>query len=145
MPHPPQVPSAAFSMLPHGPEFRFVDEITALEAGRSATGRFTLRGAEPFLAGHFPGQPIMPAVLLIEAIAQVAGIAAQTDPDLGALPDLRLTAVRNAKIFRATQPGELLEITSTISGRLGNLIQATGHVSCGGTPVAEAHVVLSGG
>ena len=136
---------AALASLPHGPEFRFVDEIIALEPGKSATGRFTLKGTEPFLNGHFPGQPIMPAVLLIEAIAQVAGIAAQTDPQLGALPKLRLTAVRNTKIFRAASPGEVLEISVEISGRLGNLIQATGRVSTGGTPVADSQIVLSGG
>lgn len=140
----PDLP-AALASLPHGPEFRFVDEIIALEPGKSATGRFTLKGTEPFLAGHFPGQPIMPAVLLIEAIAQVAGIAAQTDPQLGALSSLRLTAVRNTKIFRAAPPGEALEISVEISGRLGNLIQATGRVSTGGTPVAESQIVLSGG
>ena len=136
---------AALASLPHGPEFRFVDEIIALEPGKSATGRFTLKGAEPFLAGHFPGQPIMPAVLLIEAVAQVAGIAAQTDPQFGALPNLRLTAVRNTKIFRAALPGETLEITAGINGRLGNLIQATGRVSSGGNVVAESQIVLSGG
>ncbi len=137
--------SSALASLPHGPEFRFVDEIIALQPGRKATGRFTLKGSEAFLAGHFPGQPIMPAVLLIEAVAQVAGIAAQTDPRTGALPDLRLTAVRSTKIFRAAVPGEMLEITAEVSGRLGHLIQAAGHVSSGGTPVAEAQIVLSGG
>lgn len=137
--------SAALASLPHGPEFRFVDEIIALQPGRSATGLYTLRGDEAFLAGHFPGQPIMPAVLLIEAVAQVAGIAAQTDPQTGPLPDLRLTAVRNAKIFHAAAPGGLLEITAEISGRLGRLIQASGRISSGGTPVAESQIVLSGG
>lgn len=137
--------SAALASLPHGPEFRFVDEIIALQPGRSATARYRLKGDEAFLAGHFPGQPIMPAVLLIEAVAQVAGIAAQTDPQTGPLPDLRLTAVRNTKIFRPAAPGELLEITAEISGRLGNLIQASGRISSGGDPVAESQIVLSGG
>lgn len=136
--------AAALATLPHGPEFRFVDEIVALSPGQTATGRFTLKGTEPFLAGHFPGQPIMPAVMLIEAIAQLAGIAAQTDLVHGALPDLRLTAVRNTKIFRATHPHEPLEITVEISGRLGNLVQAAGRVWSGGTLVAEAQIVLSG-
>ena len=71
---------SALATLPHGPEFRFIDELTELEPGKSATGIFALKGNEAFLAGHFPGQPIMPAVLQIEAIAQMAGIAAQTHP-----------------------------------------------------------------
>ena len=137
--------TAALTSLPHGPEFRFVDEIIALKPGRSATGHYVLKGTEAFLAGHFPNQPIMPAVLLIEAIAQVAGIAAQTDPAIGALPNLRLTAVRSTKIFRAAEPGEILEISAEISGRLGNLIQATGRVISACNPVAESQIVLSGG
>ena len=87
----------------------------------------------------------MPAVLLIEAIAQVAGIAAQTDPAIGALSNLRLTAVRSTKIFRAVEPGETLEVSAEISGRLGHLIQATGRVMSAGNAVAESQIVLSGG
>ena len=137
--------SAALASLPHGPEFRFVDEIIALQPGRSATGLYTLRGDEAFLAGHFPGQPIMPAVLQIEAIAQMAGIAAQTHPEIPVLPNMRLTAVRSTKIFRSTMPGEILEIRAEISGRMGNLVQATGRITTSGEPVCEAQVVLSGG
>ena len=136
---------SALATLPHGPEFRFIDELTALEPGVSASGVFTLHGTEPFLAGHFPGQPIMPAVLLIESIAQMAGIAAQTHPEIPVLPNLRLTAVRSTKIFRATLPNETLQITAEISGRMGNLIQATGKVTSAGNSVCEAQVVLSGG
>lgn len=134
----------ALASLPHGPEFRFVDELVALEPGRSAVGRYTLRGDEPFLAGHFPGKPIMPAVLLIEAIAQVAGIVAQTDPAIGKAADLRLAAVRNAKIHHAVAPGEMLEISAEISGRLGNLVQAQGFVSSAGRMIAEAQITLGG-
>lgn len=137
--------AAALASLPHGPEFRFVDELTALEPGKSARGRFSLKGSEAFLAGHFPGQPIMPGVLLIEAIAQLAGIVAQTDPAHGPLANLRLTAVRQAKIFRAAAPAEVLELTAEITGRLGTLIQASGRVTAQESVVAEAQVVLSGG
>lgn len=136
---------SALATLPHGPEFRFIDELTALEPGKSATGVFALKGNEAFLAGHFPGQPIMPAVLQIEAIAQMAGIAAQTHPEIPVLPNMRLTAVRSTKIFRSTMPGETLEIRAEISGRMGNLVQATGRITTSGEPVCEAQVVLSGG
>ncbi len=135
----------ALASLPHGAGFRFVDEVTALSPGKSASSSFTLKGGEPFLAAHFPGQPIMPAVLMIEAIAQLAGIAAQSDPEIGALPGLRLAAVRNAKVFRAVAPGERMEITAEITGRLGPLIQAAGEVRAGGEKAAEAQLTLSGG
>lgn len=134
----------ALASLPHGPEFRFVDKLTALEPGVSATGRYRLRGTEAFLAGHFPSHPIMPAVLLVEAIAQVAGIAAQSDPVAGALKDLRLTAIRSVKVMGAIEPGQTIEISASILGRLGGLIQAQGQVSVDGRTLAEGQITLSG-
>jgi len=137
--------TAALQSLPHGPSFRFVDELLSLEPGRSATGTYLLRGDEAFLAGHFPMQPIMPAVLMVEAIAQVAGIAAQTDPEIPALPDLRLSSIRGIKIYGAAVPKETLHIEATVQGRMGNLVQASGKVSIGGKLMAEGQVTLSGG
>lgn len=132
------------SALPHGPAFRFVDEVTSLEPGRCATGCYRVRGDEAFLAGHFPGAPMMPGVLLIEAVAQLAGIVAQSDPVIPPLADLRLTAVRAAKITGTATPGELLELSVSLSGRLGPLIQAQGTVAAGGRALLTAQVVLSG-
>ena len=135
---------AALQSLPHGPEFRFVDALTQLDPGKSAHGTYLLRGDEDFLHGHFPGQPIMPAVLMIEAIAQVAGIAAQTDPVIPPLSDMRLTAIRGIKIFGTATPGETLEIAAILQGRMGNLLQAVGHVMVNGHVIAEGQVTLSG-
>jgi len=70
----------ALAFLPHGPEFRFVDRLTALEPGVHGAGEYTVRGDEPFLRGHFPGDPMMPGVLLVEAAAQLAGIVARPAP-----------------------------------------------------------------
>jgi len=67
---------AALKFLPHGPEFRFLDRLTSLDPGRSGAGEYRVRGDEPFLRGHFPGQPIFPGVLLAEAAAQLAGVVA---------------------------------------------------------------------
>jgi len=87
----------ALGRLPHGPEFRFVDRLLVLEAGRRGTGEYRVRGDEPFLAGHFPGDPLFPGVLLIEACAQLAGVVAQCDPVHGALPEMKLAAVRGRR------------------------------------------------
>lgn len=135
---------AALSALPHGPAFRFVDELTALDPGRSAEGRYRLRGDEAFLEGHFPGQPIMPGVLLCEAVAQLAGVAAQSDPEISPLKNMRLTAIRAAKILGTAEPGETLTIATTIAGRLGNLVQAEGSVSVGDRLILKSQVTLSG-
>jgi 3-hydroxyacyl-[acyl-carrier-protein] dehydratase len=132
----------ALAALPHGPSFRFVDELRALDPGRSGVGRYRVRGDESFLSGHFPGDPIMPGVILIEAVAQLAGVVAQSDPAAPPLADLRLAAVRAAKITGTAAPGETLELTVEITGRLGPLVQATGYVTANGRSLLSTQIVL---
>src|SRR5205809_7944541 len=91
--------SRALDALPHGVEFRFLDRLTALDPGKSGAGEYTVRGDEPFLRGHFPGAPLMPGVLLAEAAAQLAGVVAQSDPQIPPLAGLKLTALRKVKIL----------------------------------------------
>jgi 3-hydroxyacyl-[acyl-carrier-protein] dehydratase len=134
----------ALSFLPHGPEFRFIDRLTALEPGKSGSAEYLIRGDEPFLRGHFPNEPIFPGVLLIEAAAQLAGVVAQSDPTRTPLRGLKLTAVRNAKILGAARPHEILQIEAIVSGRLDNLVQAQATVSVKAQEVLKADLVLSG-
>ena len=134
----------ALAALPHGPEFRFVDEITALDAGKTGSGHYTMRGDEPFLRGHFPGQPLMPGVLLLEAAAQLAGIVAQCDPGIAPLDNLKLTAIRAAKILGTARPGEVVHLQAQVSGRLGNLIQAGATAHVNGQLVLQTDLTLSG-
>src|SRR5436190_4402089 len=114
--------NAVLSSLPHGPEFRFLDRLLNLEPGKSGVAEYTMRGDEPFLRGHFPNQPLMPGVLLLEAAAQLAGTVAQSDPNIAPLLGLKLTAVRAAKILGTARPGEVIRLEARIMGRLGNLV-----------------------
>jgi 3-hydroxyacyl-[acyl-carrier-protein] dehydratase len=134
----------ALAALPHGPEFRFLDRLTALDPGRSGAGVYVVRGDEPFLDGHFPGEPIMPGVLLVEAAAQLAGTVAQSDRDIPPLHGLKLTAIRAAKILGAARPGQKIMLEAKVTLRMGNLIhaQATAHV--GETQILQTDLVLSG-
>ncbi len=134
----------ALDALPHGSSFRFVDELKSLVAGVEATATYRVKGNEAFLTGHFPGNPMMPGVILIEAIAQLGGVVAQTDPVHPAMEDLRLTGVRAAKILGAAVPGEVLEIRAKLEGRLGGLVQVEGDVRIGDVLLASAKVTLSG-
>lgn len=134
----------ALSSLPHGSEFRFVDRLTRLEPGQSGAGEYTVRGDELFLRGHFPSEPIFPGVLLTEAVAQLAGMVAQSDPKIAPLVGLKLTALRSVKIFGTARPGQTIQLEATVSGRLGNLIQAQGTARVEGETVLTAELTLSG-
>jgi len=134
----------ALIALPHGPEFRFLDRLTALVPGQSGAGEYTLRGDEPFLRGHFPGHPLMPGVLLVEGAAQLAGTVAQSDPNVPPLKNLKLTAIRGAKILGSAQPGETIQLEARVLGRMGNLIQAQGTARVGERVVLQCELTLSG-
>jgi len=81
---------------------------------------------------------------MIEAIAQLGGVAAQSDPNEAKLEDMRLTAVKNAKILGTAEPGATLTIEVKVEGRMGPLIQVSGSVSESETRLASAIVMLSG-
>ena len=135
----------ALRALPHGPEFRFLDRLLSLEPGRTGVGEYAPRGDEPFLRGHFPGQPLLPGVLLLEAAAQLAGTIAQSDPQLPPLPNLKLTALRSVKILGTARPGETIRLEARVTGRLGQLVQAQATASVAGRLVLQAELTLSGG
>lgn len=134
----------ALGLLPHGPEFRFVDRLTSLLPGRTGSGEYLVRGDEPFLKGHFPGHPLVPGVLLLEAGAQLAGVVAQSDPAQRPLHNLKLTALRAVKITGSAKPGETILIEAEVVGRLAGLVQANVKASVAGVPVMQGAVTLSG-
>jgi 3-hydroxyacyl-[acyl-carrier-protein] dehydratase len=134
----------ALKLLPHGAEFRFIDRLTKLDPGQSGEGEFTVRGDEPFLRGHFPGEPFFPGVLLVEAAAQLAGVVAQSDLKISPLKNLKLTALRNVKILGTAGPGEIIQLEAHITGRLGNLVQAQATARVAGEIVLTAELTLSG-
>jgi 3-hydroxyacyl-[acyl-carrier-protein] dehydratase len=134
----------ALNLLPHGAEFRFIDRLVDLVPGQRGEGEYRVHGGEPFLRGHFPGAPIFPGVLLVEAAAQLAGVVAQSDPKIPPLAGLKLTALRNVKITGTARPGETIRLEARVTGRLDNLVQAQATASVSGRMVLQAELVLSG-
>ena len=135
----------ALSSLPHGTEFRFIDEIVELIPGVSAKAMWKLKGGEEFLRGHFPGAPLMPGVLMIEALAQLGGILIQTRPGEAPLRNLRLTAVRQIKILGSITPGQSLHLSGALQGMLGNLGQVSGEIcDDAGNVILTGAVILAG-
>jgi 3-hydroxymyristoyl/3-hydroxydecanoyl-(acyl carrier protein) dehydratase len=135
----------ALSSLPHGPSFRFVDELVELVPGISATARWTLKGDEAFLEGHFPGQPLLPGVIMIESLAQLGGVLAQSDRGDNPLKNVRLTAVRQFKILGSIPPGQTLTIHAKRDAVMPGLVQISGEIlTADGTKLASGSIVLSG-
>ena len=123
--------------LPHREPFIFIDAVVALEPGESAVCTRHFAATEPFFRGHFPGRPLVPGVILTEAAAQTAGIAA------GGKGSYHLSAIRQMKFLQPVPPDGVVEFAAAKMGGMGGLLQFRVSARVAGELVAEGIIILS--
>lgn len=129
--------------LPHRPPFVFVRELIKCEPGISAEAATSFAANDPMFAGHFPDNPLVPGVILTEALAQTAGIAAASGYPKDAKPFFLLSAIRTMKFLRAVRPEEQIDLRAEKLAQVGDLVQFKVEASVKGVRVAEGQLVLS--
>jgi 3-hydroxyacyl-[acyl-carrier-protein] dehydratase len=127
-------------LLPHAFPFLLVDRIVEYEPGKRIVGLKNVTFNEPFFPGHFPGKPIMPGVLIVEALAQTGGILAfKSNPDLKG--DVRFVGIDGARFRRPVTPGDQLRLVLEVVKHRREMWVFDAQAFVDGKKVAEAQLM----
>ena len=132
-------------LLPHRYPFLLVDRVVEFEKDKRVLAYKNVSYNEPFFNGHFPGHPVMPGVLVVEALAQAGGLLTQLsrDPGAGDGQTFYLVKVDNAKFSRMVVPGDRLELDVELRRRIRNMAQYVGVARVDGEQVACAEILCA--
>ena len=128
--------------IPHRYPFLLIDIIEEIEEGRKAVGKKCVSGNEPFFQGHFPGNPVMPGVLIIEALAQVGAVAMLSIPEWKG-KTAYFAGIEKAKFRKKVVPGDVLMLETTIVKVKGPMGIGKGIATVDGVKVAEAELTFA--
>lgn len=131
----------ALDRLPHGPTFRFISRVIDLTPGRAGAAVWDVTGDEPYFSGHFPGNPVLPGVLLAEALAQLAGLVGFADAGPLAA-SVRLAHV-DVKFPAAARPPASIMLGATLSRELGALRLFDVEARSDGVTIAKGTLTLA--
>lgn len=131
--------------LPHAPPFLFVDKVLSVEAGAGIRALKNVTANESFLSGHFPGDPIMPGVLILEALAQAAGLLWLAGWEEGAQPMQvgYLVEVRSMRFRRPVRPGDQILLEAEVLVARPRYTVCSVRATVGGQPVADGELMLA--
>ncbi len=132
------------TILPHRYPFLMVDRVTSVTAGQVIRGYKNVSINEPYFNGHFPSDPIMPGVLIIEALTQIGGILAYvTDPFDAQGSLMYFLGIDKAKFRHPVRPGDRLDLEVKIVGHHSNVWRLKGEATVDGTLCAEGQMLAS--
>lgn len=130
--------------IPHRYPFLLVDKVLEMEAGKRIVSTKNVTINEPFFQGHFPGEPIMPGVLIIEAMAQSWGIMViSSNPERAKNPDVRFLGIDKARFRRPVYPGDQLRFELESIGLKRSIWKFRGKAYVDGNLVAEAELMAT--
>ena len=129
--------------LPHRYPLLLLDRVVELDPDVRIVALKNVTINEEFFQGHFPGLPVMPGVLILEAMAQAGGLLVLSEDGSAAGKDFYLVGIDHAKFRRPVVPGDQLRVTVTLSKTRANFCKLAGKAEVDGQLVAEAEITLT--
>lgn len=129
-------------VIPHRYPFLLVDRILEIDEGKKAVGIKNVTINEPYFLGHFPDYPVMPGVLIVEALAQVGGIVVSKGENSNRKIGL-LTGIDNCRFKRQVKPGDQLLLTFEVTRIKGQIVKGKGVATVNNELVCEVEIMFA--